>query len=110
MRWAYREFVAPFQLTPGISPAEGDAEAVVRGGRIAVLSLVQTPDSVRRQWDEVNVAARTRRRRPAPADFAPPGPAGPRPAEPDGPAWPLALGGLAGVAALTLARRWRRRM
>jgi len=49
VRWPYREFVDPFQRTPGISPAEGDAEAVVRGGRIAVLSLVQSPASVRRQ-------------------------------------------------------------
>ena len=103
VRWAYREFVDPFQGTPGISPAEGDAEAVVRGGRIAVLSHVQTPASVRRQWDEVNAAARARRPRPAPPD-----PARPRPAEPDAPAWPLALGGLAGVAVLALARRHRR--
>ena len=50
--WSYREFVDPFQVTPGFSPAEGDAEAVARGGRIAVLSLVQSPASVRRRWDE----------------------------------------------------------
>ena len=52
--WSYREFVDPFQLLPGVSPAEGDAEAVVRGGRIAVLSLVQSPASVRRQWGEAD--------------------------------------------------------
>ena len=55
--WAYREFIDPYQLAPGFSPSEGDAEAVVRGGRIAVLSLVQTPESVLRRWDEAHVVA-----------------------------------------------------
>ena len=31
--WSYREFADPYQLVPGVGPAEGEAEAVVRGGR-----------------------------------------------------------------------------
>ena len=46
--WPYREFVDPYQRAPGVGPAEGDAEAVVRGGRITRLTLVQSPASVQR--------------------------------------------------------------
>ena len=43
--WRYRELVDPFQGTPGFSPTGGSAEAVVRDGRIAVLTLVRSPES-----------------------------------------------------------------
>ena len=114
MGWAYREFADPFQLTPGIGPAEGDAEAVVRGGRIAVLSLVHTPESVRRRWNEGLLAAAraAATRRAAPAGDGPSvrlsGP--PRgEAEPTGAAWPLGLGGLAVLAGAAVALRRRHR-
>ena len=56
--WRYREFVDPYQRAPGVSPAEGDAEAVVRAGRIARLSLVQSPASVQQQRREGAAAKR----------------------------------------------------
>ena len=50
-RWAGRtgSSSTPTSSLPGVGPAEGEAEAVVRGGRIAVLSFVQSPASVQRQ-------------------------------------------------------------
>jgi len=110
--WAYREFIDPFQLAPDFSPSEGDAEAVVRGGRIAVLSLVQTPESVLRRWDEAHVVAArvmaTQRAAPA-GDGPSTRQREPRDAvsEPTDATWPLALGGLALLAALL--ERWHRR-
>jgi len=100
VRWPYREFVDPFQLAPGVAPAEGEAEAVVRGGRIAVLSLVQSPASVARQRREA--AAGIAR---AAASRRPPGDA----TEPAGSAWPLALSGLALLGGVAVALRRRRR-
>ena len=77
--WRYREFVDPFQRAPGVSPTEGSAEAVVRDGRITVLTLVQSPASVQRRRGEADAAlaalaggdrprraARGRAERPAP--------------------------------------------
>ena len=110
--WSYRAFADPYQLMPGIGPAEGDAEAVVRGGRIAVLSLVQTPESVLRRWDEAHVVAArvmaTQRAAPA-GDGPSTRQREPRDAvsEPTDATWPLALGGLALLAALL--ERWHRR-
>ena len=52
--WRYREFVDPFQLVPGVGPTEGEAEAVVRGGRITRLTLAVSPASVQRQRDEAD--------------------------------------------------------
>ena len=110
--WSYRAFADPYQLMPGIGPAEGDAEAVVRGGRIAVLSLVQTTASVERRRDEMNAAAR----RAVATRFAVPAGDGPSTrqreprdavSEPTDATWPLALGGLALLAALL--ERWHRR-
>ena len=112
--WAYREFIDPYQLAPGFSPSEGDAEAVVRGGRIAVLSLVQTPASVLRRENEGRVAAAraAATRRAAPAGDGPSvrlsgAPRGD--AEPTGAAWPLGLSGLALLAGAAVALRRRRR-
>ena len=111
--WPYREFVDPFQLVPGVGPTVGAAEAVVRGGRITVLSLIQSPESLQRRWGEVDAAgartAATRRAAPL-ADgpsVQPRGPQGPA-AEPTDAAWPLALGGLALLAGGTVALRRRR--
>ena len=85
----------------------------MRGGRIAVLSLVQTPASVRRQWGEANAAAAraVATRRAAPAEDGPSvrrreSPSGA--AEPTDAAWPLALSGLALLAGAAGARRRRR--
>jgi MYXO-CTERM domain-containing protein len=106
--WRYQEFVDPFQRTPGASPLDGDAEAVVQGGRIAVLSLVQAPASVRRQRDEAATAfdraMATQRASPLQGELggAPRRPLGG--ADPTDAAWPLALSGLAVLA----ARRRRR--
>jgi hypothetical protein len=108
VRWPYQEFVDPFQHTPGASPLDGDAEAVVRGGRIAVLSLVQAPASVRRQRDEVATAfdraMATQRAAPLRGDLGG-APHRSRGGATDSPAaaWPLALGGLAVVAAILAA-------
>ena len=115
VRWPYREFVDPFQLAPGVAPAEGEAEAVVRGGRIAVLSLVQSPASAQRQRGETGAAiarAEATRRAAAPGigpNLQPRRPlrGGPA-AEPSGAAWPLALGGLAVLGGATVALRRRR--
>jgi len=113
--WRYREFVDPYQVTPGVSAAEGTAEAVVRGGRITLLSVVQSPASVQRQGDEMRVASAwavaTYRAsllgdRPSVQPRGRRGAA--RAAEPAPVGWPLALGGLAGLAAVTAARRRRR--
>jgi hypothetical protein len=117
--WPYREFVDPYQLAPGVGPAEGEAEAVVRGGRIAVLSFVQSPDSVLLQRDEMNAAAATgaatMTARHAALSGAGPGirssglrSGGPTAESPDA-AWPLALSGLALLSALVVARRRRQR-
>ena len=111
--WPYRQFVDPFQLAPGVGPADGDAEAVVRGGRIAVLSLVQAPASVRQQGSEVAAAVRAAAtQRAAVAGGIGPDAHPRRPlrgaADPADAAWPLALGGLALLAAGTAARRRRR--
>src|SRR5262249_30003632 len=54
--WRYQEFADPFQRTPGIGPTEGTAEAVVRDGAIAVLTLVRSPASVQRQRAEAAAA------------------------------------------------------
>ena len=113
--WPYREYADPFQFVRGFSPTEGDAEAVVRGGRIAVLSLVQTPESAQRRWREVGAVLE----RPVANRHAAPLGDGPRSAlsgalrgspatEPTDAAWPLALGGLALLAAGTAALRRRR--
>jgi hypothetical protein len=110
--WRYQEFVDPFQRTPGASPLDGDAEAVVQGGRIAVLSLVQAPASVRRQRDEAATAfdraMATQRASPLQGELggAPRRPLGG--ADPTDAAWPLALSGLAVLAAVLAAQRRRR--
>jgi ketosteroid isomerase-like protein len=111
--WPYREFIDPFQLAPGFGPSEGDAEAVVRGGRIAVLSLVQTLESVLRRWDEAHVVAArvTATQRAAPPGDGPSGRLSGPPrgeAEPTGAGWPLALSGLALLAGAAAAVRRRR--
>jgi hypothetical protein len=54
--WRYREFVDPFQRVPGVGPLEGAAEALVRGGRITLLTLVVSPASVQRQQGELDAA------------------------------------------------------
>ena len=112
--WPYQEFVDPFQRTPGASPLDGDAEALVRDGLIAVLSLVQAPASVRRQRDEAATAfdraMATQRASPLQGERggAPLQP--PRgPAAPTGVAWPLGLAGLALLSAATVMLRRRRR-
>ena len=115
MRWSYRAFADPYQLVPGVSPTEGDAEAVVRGGRITRLTLVVSPASVQRQQDEAGAAAgrAVATHRAAPLGDGPPrlpsGPPGGDPAaDPPDAAWPLALGGLAGLSAVLAALRRRR--
>jgi hypothetical protein len=110
--WPYRAFAGPSLLAQGVGPVEGDAEAVVRGGRIAVLSLVHAPASVRRQRDELAAAAAAAhhaslrgdgpRRRPSRSRESPGA------ADPPGAAWPLALGGLALLGVVTRALRRRR--
>ena len=111
--WPYREFVDPFQRVPGVGPTEGDAEAVVRGGRITVLTLVQSPASVQRQRGEVGaaVARAVATHRAAPLGDGPRRPLSGPPrapaAEPTGAAWPLALGGPRPPAAGTAALRRR---
>jgi hypothetical protein len=112
--WPYRAFINPFQLVPGVGPAEGDAEAVVRGGTITVLSLVESPASVRRQRGEGEAAlarVRATHRAPPLGDEAGERPSGPvraaAAAEPTPVAWPLALGGLALLAGGTGALRRR---
>jgi hypothetical protein len=114
--WSYREFVDPFQLVPGLSPTEGDAEAAVRGGRITVLTLVVSPESARRQWGEADGAfvraMATHRASPlgeGPSVRPSGSPRGGAAAEPTGAAWPLALSGLALLAGGTVALRRRRR-
>jgi hypothetical protein len=112
--WPYRAFADPFQLLPGVGPTEGDAEAVVRGGRITRLSFVLSPASVQRRRGEIAnaAAARAAAQRPgspleAGPDVRPRRPQG-RSAEPAGAVWPLALGGLALLASITAGRRRRR--
>jgi LPXTG-motif cell wall-anchored protein len=112
--WPYRAFLDPFQGTPGFSPTEGSAEAVVRDGRITRLTLVESPTSVQRQRSESD-AALARFVATARASLLEDGPrlplSGPpraAAAEPTGTAWPLALGGLALLAGGTVALRRRR--
>ena len=116
--WPYRAFVDPYQLLPGVGPTEGDAEAVVRGGRIATLTLVESSASVRRRGGEADAgfarAMATRRAapywdEPAGVSVPPGGPRGAaRAAEPTPVGWPLALGGLGLLAAGAAAQRPRR--
>jgi hypothetical protein len=113
--WPYQEFVDPFQRAPGFSPGEGDAAAVVRGGRIARLSLVQSPASAERQRDEADAfldqAVAAHRTAPLGTGSRVPLSGPPRtgpPAEQASLGWPLALGGLALLAAVAGARRRRR--
>jgi hypothetical protein len=54
--WHYWTFVDPFQQVPGVGPTEGEMAAVVRGGRIAALTVSPDPDSVRRRAQQVNAA------------------------------------------------------
>ena len=110
VRWAYREFVEPFAVLPGGGPLEGEAEALVRDGRIAVLSLVLSAASVQRRLDELDAAARAATRRALPAGAPPDARArGPRrTAEPAGAAWPLTLGSLAILASAAVVPRRRR--
>ena len=115
MRWSYRAFDDPAQRLPGVGPLEGDAEAVVRGGRITVLTLVVSPESVQRQQGEEGaVLARAAAHRGAAPRPEWPGVPPRRPprepaAEPAAGAWAVALGGLALLAAATGALRRRRR-
>jgi MYXO-CTERM domain-containing protein len=114
--WQYQEFVDPFQRMPGIGPTEGTAEAVVHDGAIAVLTLVRSSASVRRQRAEA-AASFDRAMATRGADTVRDGPGGrlrsPRSsgttAEPTWAAWPLALGGLALLGALVSVRRRRPR-
>jgi hypothetical protein len=113
--WHYREFVDPFQRTPGVGPIEGTAEAAVRGGKITRLTLVQSPASVQRQRGELYASgARAMAARSASPSGDGPSvrPRGPRSdgpaAEPTDSAWPLALGALAVLASATAAVRRRR--
>jgi hypothetical protein len=113
--WRYREFVDPFQRLPGVGPIEGIAEAVVRGGRITRLTLVQSPASVQRQRAEVAAtfdrAMATQQSSPLPdgPSVRPRGSRSEGPAaEPTDSAWPLALSALAVLALATAALRRRR--
>jgi len=98
-RWPYQEFIAPSPFLPGVGPLEGEAEAVVRGGRIITLTLVVSPESVQRRHGEVQASAArvaaTRYAAPLGAGSSGP-PSGPpygrAPSEPESAAWPLALG------------------
>ena len=109
--WRYREYADPYRPASGFSPLEGDAEAVVHGGQITLLSLVQSPESVQRQQDEVRAV--TARMAPLNGDESSAPAERPQdanePVEPVGAAWPLALGGLALLAVATMALRRRRR-
>jgi ketosteroid isomerase-like protein len=99
--WPYREFLDPYQRLPGVGPLEGDAEAVVRDGRITRLTLLPSPASVRRRHGEVEAAGAGRvatyRAALRGAGAGPPlrGPPRAAPAEPAPVGWPLALGALA---------------
>jgi ketosteroid isomerase-like protein len=109
--WSYREFVDPFQGLPGVGPLAGDAEVVVRDGRIAVLSLVPSPASVQRRRGEMYALLdQAAARQAVPLGDAPrvqpPSPRGTT--EPTGVAWPLALSGLALLAGVTAALRRQR--
>jgi ketosteroid isomerase-like protein len=111
--WPFREFADPWQRLPGVGPVEGQMEAVAPGGAITRLTVVVSPASVARQQGEAvaagHRAAAARRTGPA-GDGPSASPSGLRTAaEPAGAAWPLALGGLALLAAGAAARRRRRR-
>ena len=119
--WRYQEFVDPFQRTPGFSPTEGSAEAVVRAGRITVLTLVRSPASAERQRAEADAALAALRTATHRASQRAAGPGAPPqlpeaargdPSDaPSAAAWPLALGGLAALGGVTAAlrRRWATR-
>ena len=112
MGWRYQEVIDPLQIALGIGPLEGSAEAVVRDGRIAVLTLVVSPEAWRRLQGEtgaavVRAAATRRAAPPGTRPSAPPREPRDTAAESTGAAWPLALGGLALLGACTVA--WRRR-
>jgi hypothetical protein len=115
VRWDFQEFVDPFQRTPGVSPTEGTAAAAIRDGTIRRLTLVQSPESVRRHRSDVAVAfdQAMAARGAVPFRADPRGPLsqprrGPAAAEPPTAAWPMALGGLALLGGLAAARRTRR--
>jgi hypothetical protein len=113
--WQHREYVDPFQRLPGVGPIEGTAEAVVRGGRITGLTLIQSPASVQRQRVEV-AASLDRAMATQQSSPLPDGPSvRPRGSRSDGPAaeptdsaWPLALSALAVLALATATLRRRR--
>lgn len=76
--WRYRASARPYRSLPGVSPAEGTAEAVVRGARIVRLTLRADDASVERRREDVQAAfelARLRR----PRDFSPEPPRQPTP-------------------------------
>jgi hypothetical protein len=107
--WPYRAFADPYQLLPGVGPTDGDAEAVVRGGRITTLSLVGSSESLRRRGGEADAsyarAMATRRAAPDSDEPSVPLSGPPRAAEPAPVGWPLALGGLALLAVVTVTLR-----
>ena len=112
--WRYQELLDAVQVALGIAPLEGDAEAVVHGGRITVLSLVVAPETLQRLQSEAKVAVirAAAQRRASPSGAASGGPARPprgAAAEPPDATWPLTLGGLALVGGVTMAVRRRRR-
>jgi len=113
LAWRYRELLDPLQVALGLAPLDGDADAVVRGGRITVLSLVVAPEAQQRLRSEVRMAADRAAARTAAAPSGDAAGRPPRPprgaaADPPGATWPLALGGLALAGGVTVALRRRR--
>lgn len=115
--WRYRLWENPYQQWPGVEPVDGTAEAVVQAGQIIRLRTAHDSDSVHRRSDALFAAARSRVPQlgaPAAPGLAPAQDASrPQPrqtrdgAEPTRPAWPLALGSLALLGALTRVLRRR---
>ena len=112
--WRYRAFADPYQGVAGVEPVEGEAELVVRAGRVAAFAFASEEATVARRTRQLDAAlsARTRgggRRARRPGRV----PAGRRPgaAGPLAPDPPLLLGllGAAALAGVVGARRRHRR-
>jgi hypothetical protein len=109
--WRYRAFADPYQGYAGVEPVEGEAELVVRAGRVAAFAFASEEATVARRTRQLAAVLSAHTAAWAahpPAGLSPGGPAAPAaaPLAPDPPRL-LGLLGAAALAGAVGARRQR---